>query len=54
MNLEDNQQTCYCGHSRYDHIDWRLNNPEKRTNCRIIQCACESYSERFNLHQKEA
>ena len=37
---------CHCGHSYYDHIGWRMVNGEyDRSNCRIVRCGCECYTE---------
>ena len=43
----EEQPDCHCGHSWYDHIGWRMVNGEyDRSNCRIVQCGCECYTEK--------
>ena len=44
----DEQLDCHCGHSWYDHIGWRMQNGEyDRSNCRIVRCGCECYTEKW-------
>ena len=38
---------CHCGHAWYDHIGWRMVNSDyDRSNCRIVRCGCECYTEK--------
>lgn len=43
--VADTMRDCHCTHCWYDHIGWRRSN-DNRSNCRIVRCGCECYTER--------